>query len=175
MSLFKKNILKQYNILSYKDNKILLHCSRSDFVKAPFDGELKSDGTFSKNKKILTISNMRLNTAMIGKVKAGTIIGTPILSHYEGRELAYIGLTLTENGKLLDVLKYLRRQDIDEQLKPKKIKNKAISMEDIDIEKIAKESIKQEVVYEEDKVKVNFSVDTDEVMNKVLETIEEEK
>lgn len=140
MSLFKKNILKQYNILGYEGNVLLLHCSKNDFVKAPFDGKLDEDGTLSCANKHLVISNVKFDT--FGKVKAGDIIGAPKCKNNK----AYIGLVMYDKGSVDNIIKYLERKDVDEQPKKKTRKPKA---EDI-IDKVMDECIDKKFVHEED-------------------------
>ena len=41
MSLFKNKLLNNYNLMEYKDDFLLLHCSKNDFIYAPFDGKLE--------------------------------------------------------------------------------------------------------------------------------------
>lgn len=155
MSLFKKNILKQYNILGYEDNVLILHCSKNDFVKAPFDGKLDKDGTLSHGNKHLIIKNVKFST--FGKVKAGDVIGVPRIKH----DMAYIGLAIYDKNGNNDIIKYLERKDVDEPKKKSKKSN-------ADIEDFVKSSIKQEFVLEEDgKAYVELSVDMDEILDEV--------
>lgn len=121
MSLFKKNILSQYNILNYKNEYLYLHCSKYDAVVAPFNGRLNTDGELVSGNKVLHFKNVKFDN-LGAKVKAGDRIGTPIVSRYDGQLIANIGLMLTEGDMVLNVLKYLQRKDKDEEPKKKKKK-----------------------------------------------------
>lgn len=123
MSLFKKNILSQYNILGYKDNYLYLHCSRNEFVTAPFTGNLDAEGNLVVGNKTLSFKNIRLFNNSTIKIKAGEKIGIPNVSRYDGQVIANIGIMLMEDKDILDTFKYLRRRDIDEVKKTSK-KNK---------------------------------------------------
>lgn len=119
MSLFKQNILSQYNILGVEEGILYLHCSRNDFIKAPFNGKLNKDGILSGNGKTVKFHNVTLLSDKIGKVKAGEAIAMPIMKKYKGSNIAFIGLEVRSKGVQEDALKYLDKEDIDEPKKKK--------------------------------------------------------
>ena len=109
MALFKVEMAK-YEISHYcQDNYLALHCSRYDYIKAPFDGELiidKGEYILKKDNFKLYISNIDIITK--GEVKAGDFIGTPKLCK-DGR--AYFYVKLYKYDDLEDILIYLKRKD----------------------------------------------------------------
>ena len=121
MSLFKKPILECYNLIRYtNDGFLLLHCSRNDVVRAPFDGRISitKDGCVLDNNEFqLYINHMLCDKAE--EVSAGDIIGTPKVE----RDMAYIGLQMVrDNNTLEEVTIYLNH--LDKTLSPKEIKVK---------------------------------------------------
>lgn len=111
MALFK-NLLIKYNIYKYDDDYLILHCSGEDFVKAPFSGEITKKG----NDLILKTKEFKLYLSHMtalkdGKVKAGDIIGQPIVGSLNGRKIAYIMVKLYMGNELQDIIKYLNFRD----------------------------------------------------------------
>lgn len=112
MSLFTKPILKDYNILNYKDDFLLLHCSRNDLIYVPFDGKLKitDDGCILYNEDFeLHLSHIQCT--MHDDVKAGDIMGLPIVGKIDNRKIAYIGVKVYHKNKMQEPLIYLERRD----------------------------------------------------------------
>lgn len=114
MSLFKNNILKQYNILKYEDDMLFLQCSKNDVVKAPFAGKINNDKELVCGEYCLRFSNVNLTIKPNSKVKAGDVIGIPMVKRFEGREITGIGVSIVKKKNLEDILVYLRRMDEDE-------------------------------------------------------------
>lgn len=111
MALFK-NLLIKHNIYKYDSDYLILHCSREDFVKAPFDGEITKKG----NDLILRTKEFKLYLSHItalkdGAVKAGDVIGQPIVGSLNGRKVAYIMVKLYMGNELQDIIKYLNFRD----------------------------------------------------------------
>lgn len=98
MSLFKYQIISNYNIDKYIDGALKLKCAKGAIVTAPFDGKL-SNNILSKKNHRLHISGIDFENNK--KVKAGDVIGIA--------KDGYI-LIFMEND---DILKYLRGLDID--------------------------------------------------------------
>lgn len=126
MSLFKKNILKEYNVLNYVDGALNLHCSKNDMVIAPITGKAKIDGSTiilkSGNKEIKI---MHVTPSIkSGDVKAGDEIGAPIIQN--GR--ATIRLSVVIDGKEVDALTYLKRQDKEKAPSKKKKSSKKVDV-----------------------------------------------
>lgn len=139
MALFKKILIK-HNIYKYSDNYLILRCSKEDFVKAPFDGEITKRG----NDLVLKTKEFKLYLSHIitlkdGKVKAGNIIGQPIIGSLDGRKVAYIMVKLYMGNELQDIIKYLNFRDnvniieqvvevkeiTEDEVKPKTTKKKS--------------------------------------------------
>lgn len=117
MALFK-NLLIKYNIYKYEGDYLILHCSREDFVKAPFNGEITKKG----NNLILRTKEFKLYLSHMtalkeGKVKAGDIIGQPMVDGMFGQSAAYILVKIYKDGKLDDIVKYLKFKDKTEENK----------------------------------------------------------
>lgn len=114
MSLFKNRILDNYNLLQYKNDFLLLHCSRNNIIKAPFDGMVKptEDGCILYNDYFkLHISHMQCDECK--EVFAGQAIGTPKMGRILGENKAYIGVKLTYMDSARDVSVYLSYKDED--------------------------------------------------------------
>ena len=112
MSLFKNKILDTYNVLRYDGEYLILHCSRNDIIHVPFDGKLKitNDGCILYNKDFeLHLSHMQCT--MHDDVKAGDIMGLPIVGKIDNRKIAYIGVKIYHKNKLQEPLVYLERRD----------------------------------------------------------------
>lgn len=130
MSLFKKNILKEYNILNYDGNKLVLHCSKYDNVISPVNGKIKVSGdtaTIKVGNKEIEISHINPKIKD-GEVHIADIIGAP---KFNGSR-ATIKISIKINDEFINALTYVQRRDKDESSKKKKKKkNKEI------IEKLA--------------------------------------
>ena len=114
MSLFKSQILDNYNLMQYQNDFLLLHCSRNDVICAPFSGKVEAteDGCVLYNDYFkLYISHMQCNEDQ--EVSAGQIIGTPKMGRVLGENKAYIGVKLTYMDKVRDVSIYLSHRDED--------------------------------------------------------------
>ena len=114
MSLFKSQILDNYNLMQYQNDFLLLHCSRNDVICAPFSGKVEAteDGCILYNDYFkLYISHMECDADQ--EVFAGQTIGVPKMGKISGENLAYIGLKLSYMDKLCDVLIYLHYRDED--------------------------------------------------------------
>ena len=112
MSLFKKRLLNNYNLIEYKDDFLLLHCSRNDLIYVPFDGKLKitDDGCILYNEDFeLHLSHIQCT--MHDDVKAGDIMGLPIVGKINNRKIAYIGVKIYHKNKMQEPLVYLERRD----------------------------------------------------------------
>ena len=112
MSLFKNKILDTYNVLRYDGEYLILHCSRNDIIHVPFDGKLKitDDGCILYNEDFeLHLSHMQCT--MHDDVKAGDIIGLPIVGKIDNRKIAYIGVKIYHKNKMQEPLVYLERRD----------------------------------------------------------------
>ncbi len=115
MSLFKKSLLDSYNLITYRDDYLILHCSRNGNVYAPFDGIIKYDN----NKCTLINGDIELHINHIngnidGKVKAGDVIGQPIVGKEHaviGYPIAYIGVKIYNKNELQDIVTYLNKMD----------------------------------------------------------------
>ena len=112
MSLFKKPILKNYNVMHYTDKGfLLLHCSRNDVVCAPFKGEID----FEQNGCVIYNDRFKLYISHIiptekSRASIGDMIGTPMVE----RNMAYIGIKIYKDGEIQDPLVYLNCLDKDE-------------------------------------------------------------
>lgn len=112
MSLFKNKILDTYNILRYDGEYLILHCSRNDIIHVPFDGKLKitDDECILYNEDFeLHLSHMQCT--MHDNVKAGDIMGLPIVGKIDNRKIAYIGVKIYHKNKMQEPLVYLERRD----------------------------------------------------------------
>lgn len=112
MSLFKKRLLNNYNLIEYKDDFLLLHCSRNDLIYVPFDGKLKitDDGCILYNEDFeLHLSHMQCT--MHDDVKAGDIMGLPIVGKIDNRKIAYIGIKIYNKNEMQEPLIYLECRD----------------------------------------------------------------
>lgn len=105
MSLFKSQIISDYNIKEYINGALKLQCAKGANVIAPFNGKL-SNGILSDGDNKLIISGIEFNED--GKVKAGDVIGH-----------AYNGYVLV-SMKNKDILKYLRGLDTEVKKNTKK-------------------------------------------------------
>lgn len=113
MSLFKNEILNYYNLIQYKNDFLLLHCSRNSLVYAPFDAEIKrtDDGCILHNREFdLYISHIDY-TYKDNKVKAGEIIGKPIVGKANNSMIAYIGIKICKDNEMQEPTQYLKRID----------------------------------------------------------------
>lgn len=132
MALFK-NLLIKYNIYKYEGDYLILHCSREDFVKAPFNGEITKKG----NDLILRTKEFKLYLSHMtalkeGKVKAGDIIGQPIVGSFSGRKVAYIMIKLYMGDELQDIIKYLNfRDNVDIIEKVVEVKETTANVEEV--------------------------------------------
>jgi hypothetical protein len=118
MSLFK-NLLISHDIMKFEDDYLMLHCSREDFVKAPFDGELSignSSCILSNDDFKLYISNIAITEEQPKNVKAGHLIGKPMVQS----DIAYILVKLYKNNNLEDIITYLNFKD-NTEIKPKSL------------------------------------------------------
>ena len=114
MSLFKNQILDNYNLMQYQNDFLLLHCSRNDTIRAPFSGQVEAteDGCVLYNDYFkLYISHMECDADQ--EVSAGQTIGVPKMGKISGESLAYIGLKLFYMDELRDVSIYLHHRDED--------------------------------------------------------------
>ena len=114
MSLFKSQILDNYNLMQYQNDFLLLHCSRNDTIRAPFSGQVEAteDGCVLYNDYFkLYISHMECDADQ--EASAGQTIGVPKMGKISGENLAYIGLKLFYMDKLRDVSIYLSCRDED--------------------------------------------------------------
>ena len=94
MSLFAQSILSNYNILNYKDDFLLYHCSRHEIIHAPFEGEcvkIDKDTCMISNDSI-KLYIYHISDITEGHVDKGDIIGYPIVSLFKNDKIAYIGL-----------------------------------------------------------------------------------
>lgn len=113
MSLFKSEILNYYNLIQYKNDFLLLHCSKNSLVYAPFDAEIKKtdDGCILHNREFdLYISHIDY-TYKDNKVKAGEIIGKPIMGKISNLMIAYIGIKICKDNEMQEPTQYLKRID----------------------------------------------------------------
>jgi hypothetical protein len=113
MSLFKNKLLNNYNLMEYKDDFLLLHCSKNSLVYAPFDAEIKKtdDGCILHNREFdLYISHIDY-TYKDNKVKAGEIIGKPIVGKISNLMIAYIGIKVCKDNEMQEPTQYLKRID----------------------------------------------------------------
>lgn len=121
MSLFK-NLFISYEIMKFEDDYLVLHCSREDFIKAPFSGNIiKGNTTCKLSNEDFDFYISHVNTIIEnGEVNAGQIIGKPMVDNKYGQNIAYILVKLNKGNQLEDILKYLKFQDntIEE---PKKV------------------------------------------------------
>ena len=132
MSLFKKRLLNNYNLIEYKDDFLLLHCSKNDLIYVPFDGKLKitDDGCILYNEDFeLHLSHMQCT--MHDDVKAGDIMGLPLVGKIDNRKIAYIGVKIYHKNEMQEPIIYLEHRDkfvnnIKEEIKsqPKRKSNK---------------------------------------------------
>lgn len=116
MSLFK-NLFITYDIMKFEDDYLMLHCSREDFVKAPFDGELTCGNAsciLSNDDFKLYISNIAITENQPDNVKAGHCIGKPMVQG----DIAYILVKLYKDNNLEDIITYLNFKD-NTEIKPK--------------------------------------------------------
>ena len=132
MFLFKKPILKNYNLMHYTaDGFLLLHCSKNDVVYAPFDGKVEFiDGgcILYNNEFKLYISHIACEKEQ--EVSAGDIIGTPKFE----KDKAYIGLKIVKDNELQNIATYL--DHLDKSL----VSKKEIKVEEkVEVEEISKE------------------------------------
>lgn len=112
MALFK-NLLISHDIMKFDGDSLVLHCSRNDFVKAPFDGKItKGNATcvLSNGDFQLHISHIMV-TCNNENIKAGQIIGTPMVDNKYGQNIAYILIKLYKRNHLEDILTYLKFKD----------------------------------------------------------------
>lgn len=124
MSLFKKNIVSQYNIIANNNNTITLHCSKYDSIKAPFDGKLIIEDdvcTLANGNKVVTFGNVKCNMDKIGHVVAGDIIGYPS----NKSDKAIFTLSVYVNQVAQNPVTYLQRRDHDNEPKKKNKQEKA--------------------------------------------------
>ena len=114
MSLFKNEILNYYNLIQYKNDFLLLHCSRNSLVYAPFDAEIKKtdDGCILHNREFdLYISHIDY-TYKNNKIKAGEIIGKPIVGKVSNNSMiAYIEIKICKDNEMQEPTQYLKRID----------------------------------------------------------------
>lgn len=113
MSLFKNEILDYYNLIQYKNDFLLLHCSKNSLVYAPFDAEIKKtdDGCILHNREFdLYISHIDY-IYKDNKVKAGEIIGKPIVGKISNSMIAYIGIKICKDNEMQEPTQYLKRMD----------------------------------------------------------------
>jgi hypothetical protein len=94
MSSYVQSILSNYNILNYKEDFLLYHCSRNEIIRAPFEGECIK---INKDTCVISNDNVKLYIYHIsditeGHVNVGDIIGYPIVSLFKNDKIAYIGL-----------------------------------------------------------------------------------
>ena len=114
MSLFKSQILDDYNLIMYQGDFLLLHCSKNDRVRAPFSGkvEVTEDGCVLYNDDFkLYINHMECNGNQ--KVSAGQTIGIPKMDRILGENKAYIGLKISYVDEPCDIILYLNYKDKD--------------------------------------------------------------
>lgn len=121
MALFK-NLFITYDIMKFENDYLVLHCSREDFIKAPFDGEIrKGNTTCVLDNGIFQLYISHVNTLVSnGQVKAGELIAKPMIDNKYGQNIAYILVKLHKGNQLEDILKYLKFQD-DTIEEPKKV------------------------------------------------------
>ena len=113
MSLFKSKILNAYNILCYDGEYLILHCSRNDFVYAPFDGTISQNGKdYILHSVNFDLYFNHINDVKLGKVKAGDSIGVPIVDNKYRNNIATIGIKIYNNKKVSDIMMYLYGKDI---------------------------------------------------------------
>ena len=114
MSLFKSQISDSYNLVMYKDDYLIVHCSKNHKIHAPFSGKIKAtkDGCVLYNDNFkLYFTHMKCDTE--GEVANGDAIGVPVVGHISNVKLYYIGVKLYYRDELQDVLVYFRHQDKD--------------------------------------------------------------
>lgn len=137
MSLFKNEILNYYNLIQYKNDFLLLHCSRNSLVYAPFDAEIKKtdDGCILHNREFdLYISHIDY-TYQNNKVKAGEIIGKPVIGKiFNNSMIAYIGIKICKDNEMQEPTQYLKR--IDKTLEHKEyIQENVVKKDEVEITK----------------------------------------
>ena len=139
MSLFKTSLIK-HDILNFvEDDFLTLHCSRSDCIKAPFDASL----TVGNASCVLKINDIELFISHVNvttnadKVKAGDIIGQPIVDGMFGQNTAYILVKIYKGGKLDDIVKYLRFKDKTKESKEEK-KEVVVEVKETVIDEVTK-------------------------------------
>ena len=94
MNSYVQSILSNYNILNYKEDFLLYHCSRNEIIRTPFEGECTK---INKDTCMISNDNVKLYIYHIsdiaeGHVNTGDIIGYPIVSLFKNDRIAYIGL-----------------------------------------------------------------------------------
>ena len=130
MSLFKTEILNYYNLIQYKNDFLLLHCSKNSLVYAPFDAEIKKNDAgciLHKREFDVYISHIDY-TYKDNKVKAGEIIGKPIMGKISNNSMiAYIGVKICKDNEMQEPTQYLKR--IDKTLEHKEYTQKNVAKE----------------------------------------------
>ena len=94
MNSFAQSILSNYNILTYKEDFLLYHCSRYEIIHAPFEGEcVKVDkDTCMLSNDSIKLYIYHISNITEGHVNKGDVIGYPIVSLIKNDKIAYIGL-----------------------------------------------------------------------------------
>lgn len=115
MTLFQKAIIDNYNIMNYKDDFLLLHCSRNDLIYAPFDGQIKAteNGCVLHNEDFdLYISHIKY-TYKNNEIESGDVLGIPTLGKVNGNNIAYIGIKICYKNDIVNPIIYLEQRDKD--------------------------------------------------------------
>lgn len=131
MALFK-NLLLTYVINKFDKDYLILHCSRTDFVKAPFDGDIiNKNGELILKKDEFELHVSHITPIKDGSVKAGEKIGTPMVNSLDGRKVAYIKVKLCKNGVQEDIIKYLNFKDDNVDIVKPSLEIKTLTEEEI--------------------------------------------
>lgn len=149
MALFK-NLLLTYVINKFDKDYLVLHCSREDFVKAPFDGDITNKNgelILKKDKFELYISH--ITPLKDGFVKAGEKIATPVVDSLDGRKVAYIKVKLYKDKLPQDIIKYLNFKDDNVDIVKPSFEIKTMTEEEVDEVKKMVDEIKETEVTEE--------------------------
>lgn len=131
MALFK-NLLLTYVINKFDKDYLVLHCSREDFVKAPFDGDITNKNgelILKKDKFELYVSH--ITPLKDGFVKAGEKIATPVVDSLDGRKVAYIKVKLYKDKLPQDIIKYLNFKDDNVDIVKPSLEIKTLTEEEI--------------------------------------------
>ena len=122
MSLFKTTLIKNEILNFVEGDYLTLRCSRIDNIKAPFDAELTAGNgsCVLKCGDVDLYINHIIMTTDTKMVNAGDVIGQPMVDGMFGQSAAYILVKIYKDGKLDDIVKYLKFKDETEENKEEK-------------------------------------------------------